>query len=1013
MKFFRKNPDTGGALPAGESRGLIAKLFGRDTPAPEPKPDAEPHKKISGVGKTAQAVGLGIAGIATAGGITAAVNPHLPSDIVSGRIGNPLPEGFKESPDGAWLVHTVTNEGDTAAKIETLIKQLRQVPHQGESVYLDFSNLPLNTEIPETEIRELATLTDAVVIARPGGEEVSVALADRSLTTIRLGGAALGLLGLAGCAVLVRNIRTSRKAEKKVEDGKKKGGAKEADKGEAGEFPKGTFTNLGQISRVGDKISFEAIGNIRQVLESLPAGEQARELLSIADSITRIKYDHGKVTELELGHAENYESLKNLSELRRLTSMPNLQLDLAHFPKLYAYNGEMIQTWMNNQDPQITDRTEVELYNGKLRRKAAAPKPGAPNPPPAPNPVPNNPEQATAERLRGLDTSYFSHLNLQSGIVFKTNPEKDCKAVIAALDPDSPARLFLDSIPSIHFFNYENGEVTGLGMHGDTPNSLGYPGLMTSLKTFHGPNTTFELQQLPSLTEYYVKQKDGYHLTNIAKWMAANGVTDRSQVILDRSEIKPKETPKPAPASAENAAALAKLQQLNSAFFHPSIQPEISKDRIDFRTADLSSADMLQVVAALPETGETRVFKEFLEKNPEVTCCIEHAGKITAFESKNAETVPVIASLEKIIARNSTFKISQFRKLVSIDGKSLQDMLARQPLARDKAVYDKGMLRDESMGDILASIRRIIAEDGGTPEPQPEGPLQVNTRLKDRIIERFGHLLDKSQPTADENGISFKTEMVDAAELQKLVAELPDSPDIQTLKRHLQLSKNSFFREVVSIIYIRGEIIEFKTAGDSIPDLPNLTTIAAINATFDLTRFQKLHSFMAMDGSWADIKQEMQKLGTADQSQVRINKGKAELIVNNPEIKADLVTLKEVFLKVVEMLNLSRETSLALELVEGEEQLFVFLQNYILASGQSRKRYEDIDAALEQAGSPWRLIVPELSTAEKIRILDENLHEPMEYHARAGRAQQIIQLVRPGIVEGSKVIWKAKVNITH
>lgn len=1018
--------------------------------------------------------------LAAAAGGTLAMNPHLPGEILNGRFGNELPEGFKESPNGEWLSYTVANSENAAAEITNLIDKLKQAPHHGESIYLDFSNLPLNTLIPETEIQKLANLTDAVVIARPGGQEVEIALAiDGMINVIRLEGIGVAGLGLAGLAQLIRNIRRNRKPkeEKEAKGGDKKG--KDATKPGAAKFPDGTFAEFGGMQEFLGTFSFEAVANIRQVLESLPAGQQARELLPIAGSITRIKCENSKVIELELKHTTNYESLKGLGGLRRLNSMPNLQLDLALFPRLYSYNGEIVPTWMNNQNPQITDRSEVELYDGKLRSKVAAPKPRPAQPDGKSAPQPDNLEKKNglSSRLILLPTSHFSHLNLQSGITFKTNPGVDCKPVIEALESDSEVYQFLKWIPSVRFFNYTDGVVTGIGITEDHPSNMLHP-LMQNIESFFAPNSTYSLANLPELATYYEKRADGqYHATSIADWMKAHNVTDRSQVVLEQGTIQLRApaaagsaqarppAAAAAPASPEKSmqATIDRLNQLDRDLFIAGDEPRIMRNAICFRTRELSAADMARVAAALPNTEDIAELKAFLEANTGVKLSIRYESSIVDLESQNATEVPHARSLVSITAPNATFPLRAFPNLRVLNEQDLDDLLAAKNLTRKEARYTKGELQkitsdQPDMSEILASIRRIISEDG--PEPA-ETPLAKNIELSKQLRQKFDAFFEK-KPRATETGIQFHTKMISAADLQALLAELPESEDTRIL-RETDLGDTA----QCSIIYGNGTIIQFETNGTVIPRLPNLQAIGALNASLDIANFPKLEYFAGADQAWKSIKDAMQELGVTDRARLRYTSGKLEIIDSNQtqpkqvETEDDATKMAGAWAELLfdgengDEAGAEHDTAAPVKVVEdiykvgiqnginylanlGEQELAEFktqlLEIYgelgrrnrqleleiemadpeviiskLLAPGDSLKSYKDLEQKMKEKRMAIYVSTPELET-----LIDDELDVPGSYVARAGRALLIMEVIAPRLLDrDGNLLIKGKVQVSN
>ncbi|AUN32588.1 hypothetical protein C0V82_19845 [Niveispirillum cyanobacteriorum] len=118
---------------------------------------------------------------------------------------------------------------------------------------------------------------------------------------------------------------------------------------------------------------------------------------------------------------------------------------------------------------------------------------------------------------------------------------------------------------------------------------------------------------------------------------------------------------------------------------------------------------------------------------------------------------------------------------------------------------------------------------------------------------------------------------------------------------------------------------------------------------------------------------------------------------------------KNQFAEIVNKLGLSREVGLALESVTDDNALLDWLTRQLLTTGQAWDRYERIGVEMRQLSRRWLLILPELGS-----MMDENLHEPVQYHAQGGRAQRILEVVRPGLIGPDKAVrLKAKVNITH
>lgn len=116
------------------------------------------------------------------------------------------------------------------------------------------------------------------------------------------------------------------------------------------------------------------------------------------------------------------------------------------------------------------------------------------------------------------------------------------------------------------------------------------------------------------------------------------------------------------------------------------------------------------------------------------------------------------------------------------------------------------------------------------------------------------------------------------------------------------------------------------------------------------------------------------------------------------------------FQSILDDMQCPREYSLALTMAADLGGLLQWLHTYLLASGQSRARYREIADRMRERRMGFDLILPSLNDQ-----LDEYLHEPVEYHARAGRAQQIVELVQPGLIDRAdgKVLFKARVHISH
>ncbi len=118
---------------------------------------------------------------------------------------------------------------------------------------------------------------------------------------------------------------------------------------------------------------------------------------------------------------------------------------------------------------------------------------------------------------------------------------------------------------------------------------------------------------------------------------------------------------------------------------------------------------------------------------------------------------------------------------------------------------------------------------------------------------------------------------------------------------------------------------------------------------------------------------------------------------------------KNQFAEIVSKLGLSREVGLALESVTDDNALLDWLTRQLLTTGQAWDRYERIGVEMTRLSRRWLLILPELGS-----MMDENLHEPVQYHAQGGRAQRILEVVRPGLIGPDQTVrLKAKVNITH